>query len=181
MNFSIGEKVTFLAETGYGIITGFDKNDIVIVEDETGFDRPFLSSQLVKIASENYGENFHSDKDEDDQVYSTKHSVKQERVGDSYEKQDFWEIDLHLHEIIEDEYGLSDTQKLKRQVAEFKSFYKKARAKFIRKIVAIHGVGEGVLKHEIRTYLETQEHLEFYDADFREYGKGATAVELFYK
>lgn len=181
MSFNIGEKVSFLSETGYGIITSFEKDNIVMVEDETGFDRPFLSSQLVKIKSENYGENFYSDKDEDQQEYSAKHIVKKNRVGNSFEKQDFWEIDLHLHEIIDDESDLTDTQKLRRQVAEFKSFYKKARAKFVRKIVAIHGVGEGVLKHEIRTYLSTQDHLEFYDADFSEYGKGATAVELFYK
>ena len=52
--------------------------------------------------------------------------------------------------------------------------------KDIQKIIVIHGVGEGVLKEEIRSYLSKQEGLEYYDADFREYGKGATAVEIHY-
>jgi hypothetical protein len=29
-------------------------------------------------------------------------------------------------------------------------------------------------------FLDKKEGLEFYDADFRDYGKGATAVDLFY-
>jgi dsDNA-specific endonuclease/ATPase MutS2 len=42
----------------------------------------------------------------------------------------------------------------------------------------IHGIGEGVLKNEIRTYLSQQDQIEVYDADFSAYGKGATAVEF---
>jgi dsDNA-specific endonuclease/ATPase MutS2 len=42
----------------------------------------------------------------------------------------------------------------------------------------IHGVGEGVLKNEVRTYLENQSGIEFYDSDFREYGKGATTIDF---
>ena len=42
------------------------------------------------------------------------------------------------------------------------------------------GVGEGVLKQEIRSYLDKQEGVEYFDADFREYGKGATTIEIHY-
>lgn len=76
--------------------------------------------------------------------------------------------------------GLSNYQILTKQLAEFKSFYKKAKQNHIRKIVVIHGVGEGVLKEEIRTYLSKQDGIEYFDADFREYGKGATTVEIHY-
>ena len=34
----IGDKVRFLTETGGGVVKGFKKNDIVIVEDEEGFE-----------------------------------------------------------------------------------------------------------------------------------------------
>jgi len=36
------------------------------------------------------------------------------------------------------------------------------------------------LKSEVLSYLHKQEGVEFYDADFREYGKGATMVEIRY-
>jgi hypothetical protein len=37
-----------------------------------------------------------------------------------------------------------------------------------------------VLKDEIRLFLSKKDGIEFYDADFREYGKGATAIEINY-
>ena len=49
-----------------------------------------------------------------------------------------------------------------------------------QKLIIIHGVGEGVLKDEVRLFLSKKEGIEYFDADYREYGKGATAVELRY-
>lgn len=45
----IGEKVRFLNEVGGGIISGFQGKDIVMVQDEDGFDIPMLRSQIVVI------------------------------------------------------------------------------------------------------------------------------------
>jgi dsDNA-specific endonuclease/ATPase MutS2 len=47
-------------------------------------------------------------------------------------------------------------------------------------VILIHGVGEGILKEEVRTFLSKQEGVEYFDADFREYGKGATTAEIRY-
>ena len=47
------------------------------------------------------------------------------------------------------------------------------------KMVFIHGVGEGVLKMELYTLLRRYDNLQFYDADFKTYGFGATEVRLF--
>jgi DNA-nicking Smr family endonuclease len=61
---------------------------------------------------------------------------------------------------------------------EFRATFKKAKQQHIHKLIVIHGVGEGVLKNEIRTYLSQQDQIEVYDADYSEYGKGATTVEF---
>ncbi len=45
----IGQKVRFLNEVGGGVISGFQGKDIVLVEDEDGFDIPMLRSQVVVI------------------------------------------------------------------------------------------------------------------------------------
>ena len=50
----IGDKVRFLSETGGGKVIGFQKNNIVLVEDEDGFQIPFPKNEVVVISSEDY-------------------------------------------------------------------------------------------------------------------------------
>lgn len=48
----IGDKVRFLDSIGGGIITGFEGRDIVLVEDEDGFDIPVLRHNCVVVDSD---------------------------------------------------------------------------------------------------------------------------------
>ena len=50
----IGDKVRFLNEVGGGRVSGFQGKDIVLVEDEDGFDVPMRISEVVVIGEENY-------------------------------------------------------------------------------------------------------------------------------
>lgn len=50
----IGDKVRFLSEVGGGIVSGFQGKDIVLVEDEDGFDIPMLIKDVVLVAEDNY-------------------------------------------------------------------------------------------------------------------------------
>ena len=50
-----GDKVRFLNEKGGGIITGFSGKDIVLVEDQDGFEIPFRMNEVVVIESNSYG------------------------------------------------------------------------------------------------------------------------------
>jgi|SRR5690554_1282228 len=177
MRFKIGEKVSFLKEVGGGIVQSYKNENVVIVEDD-GFDREFLEAELVKIHGDQ-SNILHENFDIKDVIDETVSYLKDR--GDVYKKKDFWEIDLHTHAFMDSEKGLSNGELLNHQLLEFKRFFRKAREQHIRKIVVIHGVGEGVLKAEIRDFLEGKDGLEFYDASFRTYGKGATAVELFYR
>lgn len=49
----IGDKVRFLNTTGGGIIRGFQGKELVLVEDESGFDIPVLRTELVVIEAAN--------------------------------------------------------------------------------------------------------------------------------
>ena len=51
--------------------------------------------------------------------------------------------------------------------------------KRIPKIVFIHGVGEGVLRQELETLISRYNNVQFYDADYKTYGLGATEVKIF--
>lgn len=50
----IGDKVRFLSETGGGRVTGFRGNNIVLVEDEDGFEIPTLVNEVVVVETDDY-------------------------------------------------------------------------------------------------------------------------------
>jgi hypothetical protein len=50
----IGDKVRFLSEVGGGRVAAFQGKDIVLVEDEDGFQVPMRKSDVVVIGNENY-------------------------------------------------------------------------------------------------------------------------------
>lgn len=50
----IGDKVRFLSETGGGRISGFKGNNIVLVEDEDGFEIPTPINEVVVVTDDDY-------------------------------------------------------------------------------------------------------------------------------
>lgn len=180
--FKVNEKVGFLYEQGGGIVRRIDEKGFIHVEDESGFERPFRENELVKI----HGTEYHlpdehvAQINEDDTFSKFRHSIHKEQQTGSRKPLDIWEIDLHIEALVDSHAGMSNAEILNLQMKEFRTFFKRAHDKHIRKLIIIHGVGEGVLKTEVRMFLDKKEGVEFYDADFREYGKGATAVEIRY-
>ena len=49
---NIGDKVRFLSETGGGKVAGFQGKNIVLVEDEDGFQIPFPINDVVAVGGE---------------------------------------------------------------------------------------------------------------------------------
>ena len=50
----IGDKVNFLRETGGGKVAGFQGKNIVLVEDEDGFQIPMPITEVVVVDSDDY-------------------------------------------------------------------------------------------------------------------------------
>ena len=50
----VGDKVSFLSETGGGVIAGFQGKDIVLVEDADGFQIPTPISEVVVVSNADY-------------------------------------------------------------------------------------------------------------------------------
>jgi hypothetical protein len=101
-------------------------------------------------------------------------------VKPALKKPDVEEVDLHIEELLDDTRGLDNTQMLEIQKARFIAAMESGFVAKTRKIVFIHGVGNGRLKHEIRRLLDTQYAglVYYHDASFQEYGLGATLVIL---
>ena len=92
---------------------------------------------------------------------------------------DILEVDLHSNQLLDTTAGLSPTDILNYQLDTFRKVMEENKSKKGRKIVFIHGKGEGVLRNALLTELKTKyKHFPYQDASFREYGFGATMVRV---
>jgi hypothetical protein len=82
-------------------------------------------------------------------------------------------VDLHLHEILPDNVRYEPSKALEFQMRVFEDSYERALAARVKEFMIVHGYGKGVLRSEIRGFLKNK-GLEFMDADYGEYGQGAT-------
>ncbi|MFH2096568.1 MAG: DUF2027 domain-containing protein [Bacteroidota bacterium] len=95
------------------------------------------------------------------------------------EKKEQIEIDLHINKIVDDVRGLSNGEMLNIQINHFRKHLESALTSHLKRIVFIHGIGNGTLKHELRRILNGDyPDLRYQDASFKEYGFGATMVML---
>lgn len=89
------------------------------------------------------------------------------------------EIDLHIHELLDNTNGMSNSEILEVQLKKFRSVMDKHLSDKGKKIVFIHGKGEGVLRSAIIKELKHKyKSCTYQDASFREYGFGATLVTI---
>lgn len=110
-----------------------------------------------------------------DLVPDSKSKHKFERI----DKKEIVEVDLHIQELIEDYRGLSNGEMLNIQLNHFKKHLENAIANKVKRIVFIHGIGNGTLRTELRKILnENYSDIPYQDASFKEYGYGATMLLL---
>ncbi|HQQ93479.1 MAG TPA: DUF2027 domain-containing protein [Bacteroidia bacterium] len=88
------------------------------------------------------------------------------------------EVDLHIEELVDSLNGLGKHEMLKIQMDRFHKELDQAIAKHLKKIVFIHGVGNGRLKQEILSILRHTPGISFHDASYKTYGFGATQVNI---
>ncbi len=88
------------------------------------------------------------------------------------------EVDLHSEELVEDIKGLSSHEMLSIQLERFEKELDAAITGGLKKLVFIHGVGNGRLKMEIRNALKATPGVTFQDASYKLYGFGATQVNI---
>ncbi len=88
-------------------------------------------------------------------------------------------VDLHINELIDNTHGLSNADILNYQVDAFRKVMDENLRNHGKKIVFIHGKGEGVLRQALMKELNYRyKGNDVQDASFREYGYGATQVTI---
>lgn len=90
------------------------------------------------------------------------------------------EIDLHINELVDTTAGMSRADMLQLQLTTFERVMNENLKHKGRKIIFIHGKGEGILRAEIEKLLKHKyPKCKFYDASFQQYGFGATQVVIY--
>lgn len=118
---------------------------------------------------------------EDDlrKVIKAKEKRKPEVIPPKPKEPDVVEVDLHIHELVDNTAGLSNKEILDIQMEKVEREMRQAIESGAKRIVFIHGVGQGVLKQEVGKLLKSKfPKYSFHDASFKEYGYGATMVIL---
>ena len=174
-DFKIGDVVETLDDNIKGVIIAVE-NDVYKILTEDDFEMLFNPEELVKIPESDLNIK------EEDLYEVIKQELKNFKKPSSKKKEKQLqkiEIDLHIHELIDDARRLSNFEILNIQLNRAKNQLEWAIDKRIKRVVFIHGVGEGVLRAELLTLFRRYDNLEFYDADYQTYGLGATEVCIY--
>lgn len=106
-------------------------------------------------------------------------SGAEKRAKQKQDRNTLLEIDLHATEILDTLTGLEPKDILDYQLKVVKDTLNEHLKERGRRIVFIHGKGEGVLRNAILKELRTHyKQCKYQDASFREYGYGATMVTI---
>lgn len=88
------------------------------------------------------------------------------------------EVDLHIEELLETTAGLDPESILKIQLDHFSRCLESAISNQFRKVIFIHGVGNGTLKSELKMILDRYEGVTYSQASMAKYGVGAIEVQI---
>lgn len=178
--FKKGDKISVLDEELEGVVIS-EKDNLVEIETPEGFILKFHQNELVKIGS-SFSENISVEPEViSEKVKEENYKKRKKRPKNKPKERDQppLEVDLHIEKLTASHKRMDAYDILNLQLDTVKRQLNFAMNKRIRKVVFIHGVGEGVLKSEIQFLLGRYENLKFYDADYQKYGMGATEVYIF--
>ncbi|MFK8038223.1 MAG: Smr/MutS family protein [Crocinitomicaceae bacterium] len=186
--FKVGDPVSVIHDAIKGKVLSV-KGPKITIEDADGFVRHYKSSDLAIETIKDYNvdtltaSEFIADKQTDILVKGVpaRPNKKQSAEIDTNST----EIDLHIEVLFPEAIHWAEGDILQKQMIACRAFVEKAVAFKLKRVILIHGKGEGVLKSEIYRYLNrVQDHLHieisYHDADFHTFGIGATQVNFKY-
>ena len=173
--FKIGDKVEVLDEAIQGEVIKIN-GTIVTLETEDGFPMQFDNSQLVKSGDDIAVSNYEVHQIKKEKEIPKKRNAPVPKFKERNAPR--MEVDLHINQLTKSTRGMTNFDMLNLQLDTAKRQLEFAIGKRIQKVVFIHGVGEGVLKEELK-YLFKKYPVDFYDAEYQKYGLGATEVYIY--
>lgn len=182
MKAKVGDKVKFINDTHTGEVKSIVDERYVVVTCEDGFDYTVNLSEIIVLNEHNqitYKVDYDKIKEVSKKIKNHKSTdavLSKYLYSSKYKYEGVVEVDLHLEELVDFPNKLEDWQKLHTQMQHVKRCIKAAVEQNIYRIVFVHGKGQGVLKTELINFLHQYPEITYKDADYREYGSGATEV-----
>lgn len=177
MRLEIGNKVAVLDDVIKGFVTKITNNTIT-VKDDSGMLYNFQASELVRIEVEQNELTKYSDINNKMLRDKTQSSPKKKTAFKKTKNEVIMEVDLHAEKLVKSTRGMDNYDILSLQIDTARRKLEYCIQKRISKLVFIHGVGEGVLKTELK-FLLNKYPVKYYDASYQQYGLGATEVYIF--
>ncbi len=174
----IGDIVSVLDEPISGRVIAVHSDEVTI-ETEDGFDMKFFMNEVVKIQS---GEMIIPSFEEVSKNLQEKEVFKKKpkRPAPKPKERNLppMEVDLHIDKLVKSTKGMTNYDMVTLQIDTAKRQLDFAISKRIPKIVFIHGVGQGVLKEELKYLFGRYDTAIVSDADYKRYGLGAMEVYI---
>ena len=176
-----GDNIRFLDSVGGGKVVQYDaQRQLVWVETEDGFDvGPIPASSCVVCNQEVSYQRMASTRTPKKVEPITAPQPTQKASGKQPKRQrDEHIIDLPVEALPTNGSGMTDVEKHQYQLRYFRIGMQQHIRHRGRRVVVVHGKGNGVLKNEIRQIFKRDfgSAVEFHDADFSRYEEGATLV-----
>lgn len=171
----VGDLVEVLDDTITGEVVAIDQ-EMVTIQDADGFQLEVFVQQVVPRKPLDISSTLHQATEKiNTDLKSQRPPVSKKAVRDI----PVIEIDLHIHELTNHTKGMTNFDMLNLQLDTARHRLEQAIKSRQKRLVFIHGVGEGVLKQELETLFRRYDTIDFYDAEFKTYGFGATEVYIY--
>lgn len=186
--FEVGQKVRLLNENGEGVISKLLKDCLWV--DVDGFEYKYNYDEVILVGADNSvlynAREFRIEEKVSVKSGMIKVKMPVSKNGKSIllsrlNEKGIPEVDLHLHELLDSSHQFSNHEKLGYQLAYLEFVLKEAYQNNIKELIVIHGVGEGILKANVRKKLDEKQGVEYWDAALKKYGWGATHIRLYKK
>jgi len=181
MMIKVGDTVETIDDAIKGVVVKV-KGDMILIEVEDGFEFEFTSNELIKISTDTSVNLGSLSNQSIAEITREKEVSKKRKTPISNTKKRHrptFVVDLHIHQLTDSTRGMTNFDMLNKQLDTARGQLEFAIKQRMPKMVFIHGVGEGVLRQELYTVLRRYNNITFYDADYKEYGLGATEVKIF--
>lgn len=173
--FKLGDQVEVLDEVIQGTITAINKKEIT-VQTSDGFSVNYSANQLIFSRSTITISHYEASLAKKQKGFSN--DRKSKTIRSKVRSVPKMEVDLHIHQLTSSTKAMRSYDMLNLQLNTAKQQLEFAISKRIQRVVFIHGVGAGVLKEELHCLFKKYP-VNYFDANFKQYGFGATEVYIY--